>query len=102
MGLEQHWANAANTLVALVTSYGLQVIGAIVILVAGWIGARLVYGAIVRLCARSVRIDRTVTFFLANGARYTVLVFTFGAALTSFGIPPTRFVTATPPPAPTR
>ncbi len=92
MGLEQHWANAANTLVALVTSYGLQVIGAIVILVAGWIGARLVYGAIVRLCARSVRIDRTVTFFLANGARYSVLVFTFVAVLTSFGIATTSFV----------
>src|SRR5260370_40438704 len=94
MGLEQHWANAANTLVALVTSYGLQVIGAIVILVAGWIGARLVYGAIVRLCARSVRIDRTVTFFLANGARYSVLVFTFVAVLTSFGIATTSFVAA--------
>src|SRR5258707_3142937 len=92
MGVEQHWANAANTLVALVTTYGLRVIGAIVILVAGWLAARLVYGAIVRLCARSTRIDRTVTLFLANGARYSVLVFTFIAVLTSFGIATTSFV----------
>jgi len=92
MGLEQHWANAANTLVALVTTYGLRVIGAIVILVAGWSAARLVYGTIVRLCARSTRIDRTVTLFLANGARYSVLVFTFIAVLTSFGIATTSFV----------
>src|SRR5260370_26865199 len=92
MRLEKHWANAADTLVALVTTYGLRVIGAVVILVIGWIGARLMYGGIVRLCARSVRIDRTVTFFLANGARYSVLVFTFVAVLTSFGIATTSFV----------
>jgi small conductance mechanosensitive channel len=92
MGLEQHWANAANTLVALVTGYGLRVVGAIVILVVGWLGARLIYGGIVRLCARSTRIDRTVTLFLANGARYSALVFTFIAVLTSFGIATTSFV----------
>src|SRR5260370_31347906 len=92
MGLEQHWANAADTLVALVTTYGLRVIGAVVILVIGWIGSRLVYGGIVRLCARSTRLDRTVTYFLANGARYSVLVYTFVAVLTSFGIATTSFV----------
>ena len=36
MGFEQQWANAANTLVALVTTYGLRVVGAIIILVIGW------------------------------------------------------------------
>src|SRR5260370_40997493 len=92
MRLEKHWANAADTLVALVTTYGLRVSGAVVILVIGGIGARLMYGGIVRLCARSTRIDRTVTYFLANGARYSVLVFTFVAVLTSFGIATTSFV----------
>jgi small conductance mechanosensitive channel len=92
MGLEQHWSSAADTLVALVMTYGLRVIGAVVILVIGWIGARLVYGGIVRVCARSTRFDRTVTYFLANGARYSVLVFTFVAVLTSFGIATTSFV----------
>lgn len=92
MGLEQQWANAANTLVALVTTYGLRVIGAIVILIGGWLGARLANRAIVNLCARVRRIDQTVTLFLANGARYSILVFTFVAVLTSFGIATTSFV----------
>jgi small conductance mechanosensitive channel len=44
------------------------------------------------LCARSSRIDRTITLFLANGARYAVLVFTFTAVLSTFGVATTSFV----------
>jgi small conductance mechanosensitive channel len=92
MGLEQQWANAANTLVALVTTYGVRVVGATIILIAGWWGSRALYSFIVRLCARSSHIDRTITFFLANGARYTALVLTFSAVLSTFGIATTSFV----------
>jgi small conductance mechanosensitive channel len=92
MGSEQQWASAANTVVALVASYGLRVLGAIAILVIGWTISRFVYRAIANLCARSARFDRTVTVFLANGARYAILVFTFVAVLTSFGIATTSFV----------
>jgi small conductance mechanosensitive channel len=88
----QQWSSAANTAVALVTSYGLSVVGAIVILVAGWMGSRVIYAGIVRLCARTPRIDRTITLFLANGARYAVLVFTFTAVLSTFGVATTSFV----------
>ncbi|MFI4999104.1 MAG: mechanosensitive ion channel family protein [Reyranellales bacterium] len=92
MDIEHQWAYAANVLVALVTTYGLRVIGAIIILVIGWMSARLLYTGIVRLCDRSSRIDQTVTRFLANGARYSVLLFTFIAVLTTFGIATTSFV----------
>ncbi len=92
MGMEQQWTNAANTLVALVTTYGLRVLGAIVILAIGWMISRLIYNGIRRLCGRSTRLDRTVTLFLANGARYLILVFTFSAVLSTFGIATTSFV----------
>ena len=92
MGLEQHWASATNTLVALAATYGVRVVGAIIILIAGWWASSLLHRFIVRLCARSERIDRTVTFFLANGARYTALVITFSAVLSTFGIATTSFV----------
>jgi len=92
MGLDQQWTNAANTLVALVTTYGLRVVGAIIILVIGWMISRLLYNGIRKLCARSQRLDQTVTLFLANGARYLVLVFTFSAVLSTFGIATTSFV----------
>lgn len=92
MDLEIQWSSAANTTVALVTTYGLRMVGAIIILIAGWMASRIVYSAVVRLCERSPRIDRTVVLFLGNGARYTVLVFTFVAVLTTFGIATTSFV----------
>jgi small conductance mechanosensitive channel len=92
MSWDQQWANAANTLVALVTTYGVRVVGAIVILIAGWLVSRVLYNFIRRLCARSQRIDRTITLFLANGARYFALVLTFSAVLSTFGVATTSFV----------
>lgn len=91
-GLEQQWTTATNIVVALGTNYGFRVVGAIIIFVVGWMASRLLYTAIVKLCDRSPRIDQTVTRFLANGARYGVLTFTFIAVLTSFGIATTSFV----------
>jgi len=68
------------------------VLGAIVILVVGWMASRLLYTAVVRLCEKAPRIDQTVVLFLGNGARYAALVFTFVAVLTTFGIATTSFV----------
>jgi small conductance mechanosensitive channel len=92
MGIEEQWTNAANVMVAMITTYGLRVVGAIIILIAGWMASRFLYAAVVRLLKKSPRIDLTVALFLANGARYTVLVFTFVAVLTTFGIATTSFV----------
>jgi small conductance mechanosensitive channel len=92
MTIEQQLTNAANVVVALVTTYGLRVVGAIFILVVGWMIARFLYLLIVRACERSGRLDLTITYFLANVARYATLVFTFVAVLTTFGIETTSFV----------
>ena len=92
MDFEAQWSNAASTVVALVTTYGLRAIGAIIILIAGWMAAGFLYRGVVRLCAKSPRIDVTVALFLANGARYTMLLLTFVAVLTTFGIATTSFV----------
>ena len=92
MDIEHQVSSATNVIVTLVATYGFRVVGAIIILAAGWMVSRLIHSAIVRLCARSPRIDRTVGLFLANGARYAALVFTFSAVLTTFGIETTSFV----------
>lgn len=92
MDFEQQWTNAANTLVALVTTYGLRVVGAIIILLVGWVVSRVVYNGMERLLSRTERIDRTVTLFLANAVRYLVLVLTFSAVLSTFGVATTSFV----------
>jgi small conductance mechanosensitive channel len=92
MGLEEKLSGATNSIVTLAAAYGFRVIGAVVILCAGWMFSRLLHTGIVRMCARSPRIDRTVGLFLANGARYATLVFTLTAVLTTFGIETTSFV----------
>jgi small conductance mechanosensitive channel len=92
MNFEQQWTNAANTLVALVTTYGLRVVGAIVILLLGWWASRILYNGVQRLLVRTQRIDRTITLFLANAVRYLVLVLTFSAVLSTFGVATTSFV----------
>ena len=90
--LHAQWDTASNAIVTMVTTYGLRVLAAIAILVAGWMTARFLYGAVARLCARSAHIDSTVGLFLANGARYLTLAFTFVAVLTTFGIATTSFI----------
>jgi small conductance mechanosensitive channel len=92
MGFEQQWTNAANTLVALVTTYGLRVVGAIIILLIGWWISRLLYTGVHRMLVRTERVDRTITLFLANAVRYLVLVLTFSAVLSTFGVATTSFV----------
>ena len=92
MGFEQQWANAANTAVALVTTYGLRVVGAFIILALGWMVSRLLYNGVQRLLTRTQRIDRMVTLFLANAVHYLVLVLTFSAVLSTFGVATTSFV----------
>jgi small conductance mechanosensitive channel len=92
MGFEEQWTNAANTAVALVTTYGLRVVGAIILLGAGWMASRLLYNAVQRMLTRTQRIDRTVTLFLANVVRYLVLILTFSAVLSTFGVATTSFV----------
>ena len=92
MGFEQQWTNAANTLVALVMTYGLRVVGAIIILLIGWWVSRLLYAGVHRMLVRTERVDRTITLFLANAVRYLVLVLTFSAVLSTFGIATTSFV----------
>jgi small conductance mechanosensitive channel len=87
-----HLDNAAGAIVTLVTTYGLRVLGAVVILVAGWLASRLIYRVVTRLCARTQHVDRTVAMFLADGAKYLVLGLTFIAVLTTFGIATTSFV----------
>lgn len=92
MGIEEQWTSATNILVAMGTTYGLRVVGAIIILTIGWMASRLLYRAVRRVLDKSSRIDATVALFLGNAARYTVLVFTFIAVLTTFGIATTSFI----------
>jgi len=73
-------------------TYGLKVLGAIVILIVGWIAAGTVSRAILRAFGRFSRIDQTIVTFTASTAKYAVLTFTLIAVLSSVGVQTTSFV----------
>ena len=83
-----------GTLLTLITTYGLRVVGAITVLIAGWMASRMLYRVIERLCGKIRNMDRTLVLFFANAARYAVLAFTVVAVLTTFGIATTSFIAA--------
>jgi len=73
-------------IMALITSWGLSVIGALAILVIGWALAKWAEKLTRRALTRTSRIDLTLTGFLSSLAKYLVLVFTVIAVLNQFGV----------------
>jgi small conductance mechanosensitive channel len=80
-----------NAVIPFVTTYGLQVLGAIVILIVGKIGAG-VCSNLVRKVLGTAKTDPVLIGFLANMVRYAILAFTVIAALSKFGIQTTSFI----------
>lgn len=77
--------------VELVSTWGLQVVGAIAVLVVGWIVARGVRRSARRALERS-RVDAMLVPFLTSAVYWGVLVFVGVAVLNLFGIQTTSFV----------
>jgi len=92
MDLDFQLGNTGGVVIGLVTTYGLRVVGAIVILLLGWWAARIVFNTVSNLFGRTRRVDPTVALFVANGARYAVIVLTVVGVLTTFGVATASFV----------
>jgi small conductance mechanosensitive channel len=75
----------------LFTTYGLSVLGAIVILIIGWIAARIGRRVTGKLLKRS-KVDPAVISFASSLVYFLILTFTVLAALAKFGIQTTSFV----------
>lgn len=73
-------------IVALITSWGLSVIGALAILAVGWALSKWAEKMTRSALSRTSRIDVTLTGFLSSLAKYLVLVFTVIAVLNQFGV----------------
>jgi small conductance mechanosensitive channel len=75
-----------DIITALLTTYGLSVVGGIVMLVAGWLIAGWARRAVNRGLGRVERIDATLRSFLSSATRYLILIFTVLAVLSQFGV----------------
>lgn len=84
--MEEKTQQAADSVINIVTAYGLDVLGAIVILVIGWIIAKWSTGAVRKALNKTGKVDETLCVFFGSFARYIVLAVTVMAVLSQFGI----------------
>jgi len=80
-----------NTAIALVSTWGLRVVGALVLLVFGVVFAKVVRGSLRRALQRSP-LDPTLVPFLSGIVYYLVLAFVLIAVLGLFGIETTSII----------
>lgn len=88
------WGAALQSFQLLALTYAMSVLGAIVILIAGWIVSRLLGRWVRSLLARTHRIDATVVGFFSVFVRYAVLVVVAIMVLGQFGVQTASVITA--------
>jgi small conductance mechanosensitive channel len=88
------WGEAINGLQILAVTYAVSVIGAILILIAGWTISRLLGRWVRNLLSRTHRVDPTVVGFFSIFVRYAVLVVVVIMVLGQFGVQTASIVTA--------
>jgi len=80
-----------DTVVPFITQYGMQVLGAVVILVVGKIASSIA-GKLVRKGLTKAKVDPALIGFLSGGVSLAILVFAVIAALAKFGVQTTSFI----------
>ena len=88
---ESTWTKITEEILPVATQWGLQVLGAIVILILGKIVAGWVAGAVGKALRRADT-DETLIRFLTSLVRWAILAFALIAALKKFGIETTSFI----------
>lgn len=73
-------------LVPYMVDYGLDVIGAVAILIAGWIIANWLSKRVEKLTSSAERIDNTLSPILVKGTKILIIVITVLAVLNQFGV----------------
>lgn len=90
--MEQEMQEVIEQVIDIVTVYGLDVIGALAILIVGWMIAGWVRSTVDRTLGRIPNMDGTLRPFLANLVRWIVLAFVIVAVLNQFGVETTSMI----------
>ena len=81
-----------ENVIAIGVEYGVDIAGAIVLLVVGWTVAGWIRRVIRRTLDRVPVLDETLKLFIANLVRYAVLIFVLIAVLNQFGVQTTSII----------
>ncbi|MDP4796680.1 MAG: mechanosensitive ion channel, partial [Rhodospirillales bacterium] len=82
----------ADQITEIITIYGLDVVGALAILILGWIAAGWVHNIVDRGLGRVPNMDSTLRPFLSNLVRWIILAFVIVAVLNQFGVETTSMI----------
>ncbi len=78
--------------VGLAVQYGLDLVGALVLLIGGWIVAGWARRGVLRVLDRAPRLEETLKPVIASVARYGILIFVLIAVLAQFGVQTTSII----------
>ena len=92
--MDDQVVNFAETVYETVSLYSMDVLGALVLLIVGWIVAGWARSMTLRLMGRTERLDKTIRPLIANGVKYTILAFVLVAVLAKFGVQTTSLIAA--------
>ena len=84
--------NSASPLIALIIDYALDMVGAVVLLIAGWIVAGWVQKHTARMLGAVERVDATLLSFVTQLVRYSILILVMVAVLAQFGVQTTSII----------
>lgn len=85
------WLSTDQMLV-IAETYGVPMVGAILVLIIGWTLSSIIANGFARLLARTGRIDETLRLFFRSLMKYLILAVTIIAVLEMFGVKTTSLV----------
>lgn len=90
--MEETFNEYSDSLVPMFVEYGLSVMGALFILIIGWVVASWAARRVVKKSSESERIDETLIPILGQTVRVLILLITFLAVLSQFGVETTSII----------
>ena len=90
--MEDEVFSIANQLIVLITDYALDIVGALMLLIAGWVVAGWIEKHTGKVLKRIDRVDATLRSFVTNLVRYAILVLVMIAVFAQFGIQTTSII----------
>lgn len=88
------WNEALKSFQVLILTYSVSVVGAILILIGGWVISRLLARWVRSLLMRTRRVDETVVGFFSGFVRYGVMLLVIVMVLGQFGVQTASIITA--------
>jgi small conductance mechanosensitive channel len=90
--MEKEVFDLANQLIVFATDYALDIVGALLLLIAGWMVAGWIEKRIDKVLQRIDRVDATLRSIVTNLVRYAILVLVMIAVFAQFGIQTTSII----------